>query len=73
MNGRYPNAPPYDQRSTEWNEEQNEFARHRAYKLHAELFKTKGHCKDVHKTNFFRSYVLTKAGVYRDRVGDTLQ
>ena len=40
-NGRSPNAPHYDQRSTEFNEEQEEFARHKAYNLHKELFKIK--------------------------------
>ena len=60
-NARSPNAPPYDRRSTAWNEEQEEFARHRAYKLHKALLKTKGQPKDVHKTNFSRSYVSTKA------------
>ena len=39
--GRSPTAPPYDQRCTEWNEEQEEFARHKAYKLDNELFKIK--------------------------------
>ena len=34
-----------DQRSTELNEEQEEFARHKAYKLHKELFNTKRHYK----------------------------
>ena len=43
INGRSPNAPPYDRRSTEWNEEQEEFARHRAYTRHKDLFKIKGH------------------------------
>ena len=43
------------------NEEQEECARHKAYKLHKELFKMKGPYKDVHKTNFCRNYVLTKA------------
>ena len=42
-------------------EEHEEFARHRAHKLHKELFETKGHHKDVHNTNFFRSCVLTTA------------
>ena len=59
-NGRSPDAPPYDHRSTEWNAEREEFARHKAYKLHKELFKTKGHCRDAHNTNFFRSYVSTE-------------
>ena len=48
-------------RCTGWNEEQEEFATHRAYKLHKELFKTNEHCKDVHKTNFFRTSITTKA------------
>ena len=60
-NGRCQNAPPYDQGSTEWNEEQNEFARHEAYKLLTDHVKTKGHCNDLHYTNFFRSYVSTDA------------
>ena len=30
-----------DQRSAEWNEELEAFARHKAYKLHKELFKIK--------------------------------
>ena len=37
----------------------------RANKLHKELFKTKAHNKDVHKTNVFRSYV--------PGLGDTFQ
>ena len=61
QNGRSPNAPPYDQRSTERNEEQEEFASHRACKLHKEFIKIKGHHGDVHKTKFFRRYVPTKA------------
>ena len=40
--GTPPNAPPFDQRSTEWNEEQEEFARQKTHKLHQGLFKTKG-------------------------------
>ena len=36
--GRCPNAPLYVQRSTEWNEEEEEFARHKAYTFHKELF-----------------------------------
>ena len=32
--GRNPNGPQYDQNSTEWNEEQEEFARRETYKLH---------------------------------------
>ena len=32
--GRSPNTPPYDQGCTEWNDEQEEFARHGAHKLH---------------------------------------
>ena len=51
----------YDQRSTEWNEEQEECERHKVYKLHRELFKLTGHYRDVHSTNSFRSYVPTKA------------
>ena len=39
-NGRSPDAPPYDPRCAEWNDEQEEFAWQRAYKLHKELFKT---------------------------------
>ena len=31
------------------NENQEEFAWHGAHKLHKELFKTNGHCKDVQK------------------------
>ena len=53
-NGRCPNAPPCGQMSTEWNEEQEEFARHRAHKLHKKLFKTKGHNKDVQKTKLLQ-------------------
>ena len=33
-NGRSPNAPPFDQKCTEWNKVQEECARHGAYKLH---------------------------------------
>ena len=58
---RFPNAPPYDQRFTEWNEEQEEFARHKACKIHKELFKIKGYSNEVHTTNFFRSYVPAEA------------
>ena len=60
-NGSSPNAPPYDQRRTEWNEEQEEFPRHTAYTLHKEFSKKNGHHTDVPKTNFFRSYVFAKA------------
>ena len=41
-NGRSPKAPPYDQSSTEWNEEQEEFARKKAYKFHKEFLKVRG-------------------------------
>ena len=34
---------------------------HKAYEIHKELFKTTGHNKDVHNTNFFRRYVPTLA------------
>ena len=40
--GGNPNGQQYDQNSTEWNEEQEEFARREAYKLHEK------HRKDVH-------------------------
>ena len=60
-NERSPNAPPYDQRSTELNEDQEEFAGHAAYKLHKELFKIKEHHSDVHRTIFFRSDVPSNA------------
>ena len=53
QNAGHFNAPPY--------EKQDEFARHKAYKLHKELFTIKGHYADVNKTSFFRNYVLTKA------------
>ena len=58
---RHFNAPPYDERSAEWSEEQEGLAKHKAYQLHNVLFKINGHYRDVHKTNIFRSYVLTKA------------
>ena len=41
-NERSPLAPTYDQRSRKCNEEQAECARHKARKLHKELFKIKG-------------------------------
>ena len=50
--------PHHDQRSTEWDEEQEVFARHTAHKLHQVVLRTKGHHKDVHGTNFSRSYGL---------------
>ena len=46
-NGRSPNAPPYDQKSTDGNEEQQEFARHRAYKLHKGASSRRKNTKDV--------------------------
>ena len=46
--------------STEWNEEQEELAGHKAYELHIGFHKIEGHNEDVHKTNFLRSYVPTK-------------
>ena len=49
--------------TTEWNEEQEEFARHKRYTLHTGHIKMKGRCGDVHCTNFFRSYVPTEAVV----------
>ena len=58
---RSPTALPYAQRSTEWNEEDEEFARHGAYKQHKELFKTKRNFSDVDNTIFFRSHVPTQA------------
>ena len=61
-NARHINAPPCDERSTEWNQKQEEFARHKAHKLHTELFKMKGHNNNVlRKKKLFRSYVPTKA------------
>ena len=38
-NARQFDAPPHDQRSTEWNEEQEEIVWDKAYKLYKELFK----------------------------------
>ena len=64
---------PYDQRSSEWNEEQEEFPRHKAYKLYEELFKIKGHYSDVHKTNWLKSLRPYKCKEYHDRLGDTFQ
>ena len=37
------------------------FARHRVFEFHKELFKTRGHYMDDHKTTFFKSYVRAKA------------
>ena len=48
-------------RSTQWNEEHEQVARHKAHKIHEELFKTEGHKSDVHSTNFCRRHVSTKA------------
>ena len=46
----------------ELNEEQEkEFASHRAYTLHQDLFETKEHRIYVDKPNFFRSYDPAKA------------
>ena len=67
-NGTFPNAPPYDQRSTKWNEQQEEFARRKAYTLHKELFKKKRtlkrrpQCKHLRKS---RSY---SGEEYRERL-----
>ena len=47
-------------------------ARHRAYKLHKELFKTKAQNKDVHRPNF-GNYVLAKAKNANKSLGDTFQ
>ena len=58
-NGRSPNVPPYDQRCTEWNEEQEEFA----WNLHKELLKTKRHHKDVHKNKLLQKYTATGLAV----------
>ena len=69
-NGRSPNAPPYDQKTTVWKEEQENFYKARRYQLHKEVFKTKGHYSDVNKTNFFGSYVPTKSEEYRVGLGD---
>ena len=60
-NGRCPNAPPYDQRSAEWNEKQEECSRHEANKLHKEVYNTEGLYKDVHNTNFFRNCAPAQA------------
>ena len=46
-NGRSPNAPPYDQKSAEDNEEQQEFARCRACKLHKGASSRRNDTKDV--------------------------
>ena len=56
-----PLAPPFDQRSTKWNKEQEEWARRKAWEHHKEPFPGKGHCGDVHNTDFFKSYLPTKA------------
>ena len=60
-NARHFYAPPYDQRTTELNEEQEEFARHKACNFHTEPFKIKRPHSYVRRTILFRSYVLTKA------------
>ena len=61
-NARHFNAPPYDQRSKEWNERQEEFARHKAHKLHEALFKIKRHTTKMStEQTSFLSYVPTKA------------
>ena len=70
MNQRSPNSPPCGQRSTEWNEEQEELARWRAYKLHKELFNKRRRYKDVHGTSFFRCCVTTGAKTHRKRRDD---
>ena len=70
--GRSPNAPPCGQRCTEWNEEQEEFARHGAYILHKELFKT-NHFKDVNKNELLLKLRPCKGAEYRERLGDTVQ
>ena len=58
---RHLNAPPYDQRSKEWNERQEEFARHKAHKLHEALFKIKRHTTKMStEQTSFLSYVPTK-------------
>ena len=48
--------------------EQEEFARHKAYKFHRALFKIKGHNSNVNETDFFRSYVFAKANTATDLV-----
>ena len=45
------NAPPCDQRSTEWNEEDEEFPKRASIQTSQEA---------LHTTNFSRSYVPTK-------------
>ena len=69
-NRRSQNAPLYDQRSTEWNE-QEEFARHKANTLDKELVKrTPQRCPQHKLLQKFRSY---KSEGYRERLGDTYQ
>ena len=72
-NGSSPNAPTYDRRSTEWNEEQEEFARQKAYKLHKEVFKMKGHLQWCPQNKLLQKLPLCKGEEYRDRLGDTFQ
>ena len=56
-----PLAPPFDQRSTKWDKEQEEWAKRKAWEHHKEPFPGKGHCGDVHNTDFFKSYLPMKA------------
>ena len=42
------------------NEEQEEFARHKAYKRHKEVYRIQGHHTDVHSANIFRKFVSTQ-------------
>ena len=71
-NGRSPNAPPYDQICTEWNDEQEEFARHRSYTFDKERF-TRQICsqnKVLHKLRLYTAkYTETGLAVHsKERV-----
>ena len=59
-NGRSLFAPTCGERLAAWNEEQDEWARHKAYELHKELHTFKGHHCDVHITDFFRCMFTKK-------------
>ena len=65
---RRPLAIPFDERATEWNEEQEEWARHKVWKLENELLKINGHYRDVKDTKisseemFFQSPLRTQDG-----------
>ena len=65
--------PPYDQRSAEWNEEQEEFSRQKAYKLHKGGLQHRRTLQRCPQHKLLQKLRPCTGEEYRDRLGDTFQ